>query len=268
MKKKLYIHDELFAHASTSSWYNESEFFDWVRVFDKEFLVFTDNSIMLSDFYENKRKYAWLVESPEINPTIYEYIKDNANKFNLVFTFDKELLGISPRFKIAPFGGCWIKEEDRKIHAKSKIVSAIFSSKRATSGHFLRDQIESTIQNLEYFGNKKRIDNKIEGLQEFCFSVVIENTKKDYYFTEKLIDCFITGTIPIYWGCPSVGKFFNSDGIITFDTNDELKNIVNSLTFELYQSKLKAIKNNFTEAKKYLICDNFIYDYLKIMENL
>jgi hypothetical protein len=268
MKKTLYIHDELFAHASTSSWYNESELFEWLREYDKDFLVFTDNSIMLSDSYDNKRKYAWLVESPEINPNIYEYIKANSDKFNLVFTFDKELLELSSKFKIAPFGGCWINEEDRKIHNKTKLLSAIFSSKRSTSGHSIRAEIEANIPNLDYFGNKNRIENKIEGLRDYHFSVVVENTKRDYYFTEKLIDCFVTGTIPIYWGCPSIGNFFDSEGIITFDTVDELRNIIDTLTVEQYEAKLEAVKNNFVIAKNYLICDDIIYKILKRQENL
>ena len=32
------------------------------------------------------------------------------------------------------------------------------------------------------------------------FSVCIENDVYDTYFTEKILDCFATGTIPIYKG--------------------------------------------------------------------
>ena len=34
------------------------------------------------------------------------------------------------------------------------------------------------------------------------------NGRGDYEFDEKLIDCFLTGTVPIFWGCPSIDKFF------------------------------------------------------------
>jgi hypothetical protein len=51
------------------------------------------------------------------------------------------------------------------------------------------------------------VEYKLKCLKDYAFSLTIENTKKDYYFTEKLIDCFMTGTVPIYWGCPSIQKF-------------------------------------------------------------
>ena len=84
------------------------------------------------------------------------------------------------------------------------------------------------------------------------FCVVIENCKVDYFFTEKLIDCFLTGTIPIYWGCPSIGKFFNINGIITFDTKEECFDIIDTLSEEKYLNMLSHVKENFEEAKKYL----------------
>jgi hypothetical protein len=72
----------------------------------------------------------------------------------------------------------------------------------------------------------------------------MENCKKDYYFTEKLIDCFRTKTIPIYWGCPSIGTFFDVNGILTFNTVEELKSILLNLTNEYYYSKIKSIEFN------------------------
>jgi hypothetical protein len=46
------------------------------------------------------------------------------------------------------------------------------------------------------------------------FSFAIENCRQPYYMTEKLIDCFITGTVPIYWGADYAIDFFNPDGMI------------------------------------------------------
>jgi hypothetical protein len=100
-------------------------------------------------------------------------------------------------------------------------------------------------------------------LKDYRFSIVIENCQKDYYFSEKLIDCFMTGTIPIYWGCQSIDKFFDVEGMLIFNNLDELEIILSSLNNELYMSRLDSIKNNFFEAKKYLIADDLIYSKLK-----
>ena len=78
----------------------------------------------------------------------------------------------------------------------------------------------------------------------------MENTKLPSYFTEKIIDCFLSGTIPIYYGCVNIEKYFNIKGILTFDTKDELIDIINKLTPEFYQDNLEAIKENYDIAQK------------------
>ena len=67
----------------------------------------------------------------------------------------------------------------------------------------------------------------------------------------KLIDSFLSGTILIFLGCPSIGDFFNINGMIIFDTLDELKEILNNLTIEKYKSMELYIKENFEKAKEY-----------------
>ena len=104
-------------------------------------------------------------------------------------------------------------------------------------------------------------------MRDYAFSLTIENTKKDLYFTEKLIDCFMTGTVPIYWGCPSIVGFFNTDGMIIFDDIKELKNILDGISLEQYIMMKDAIEDNFERAKEYLIAEDFIYkNYLEKYE--
>ena len=77
------------------------------------------------------------------------------------------------------------------------------------------------------------------------------------YFTEKLLDCFATGTIPVYLGAPDIGKYFNKDGII--DLTDEFY-----ISDELYHSKMEAIKDNLERVKNIEVLEDFIYlNYLQ-----
>lgn len=261
-KDKLHISDMVFSHAKSSSWYNEPELFDWVRDVNPDCMVYTDFSLFnIPQFI--KRKYAWLVESPEITKNSYTFIEHNYDIFDKIFTFDRHLLSLSNKFELVPIGGCWINKNDRYIHDKSKLISIILSSKRLTEGHRLRHQVIDEIQGLDIYGYNNPIDEKITALKDYRFSIVIENVKSDYYFTEKLIDTFMTGTIPIYWGCPSIGDFFDTNGILTFDTVSDLKDIINNLTIDLYQSKTRSIINNFELAKKYLVADDIIYNKIK-----
>ena len=223
-----------------------------MRKYDEDHFVITDHSLHHVDNHNNQKKYAWILESPVISPGAYEFISNNHNKFDLIFTFSKELLDISDKFILTPLGGCWINDEDKNIHEKYKDVSIILSSKQTTVGHRLRHSILQKYPNIDFFGHNNPIDKKIS-----------ENCKEDYYFSEKLIDSFVTGTIPIYWGCPSIGDFFDTNGMLIFDTLDEIDSIMNNLSEELYKSKLESIKHNFEEAKKYLLVDNIIYDKIK-----
>jgi hypothetical protein len=149
---------------------------------------------------------------------------------------------------------------------KSKITSIITSGKRILSGHKLRHEtISKYSEKMDVMGNGYNpIPLKIDGLKDYMYSVVIENCKRDYYFTEKLIDCFLTGTIPIYWGCPSIGDYFNTKGIIIVDDIDDIGKSLSNVTTELYEEMKPYLIENFNKAKKYNLAENFIHkDFIK-----
>ena len=83
------------------------------------------------------------------------------------------------------------------------------------------------------------------------YHIAIENTSIKNMFTEKLIDCFQTKTVPIYRGCTNVGDFFNPDGILSANTAQELVNACNSLTPETYEKMIPAIEDNYSKSMKY-----------------
>jgi hypothetical protein len=99
-------------------------------------------------------------------------------------------------------------------------------------------------------------DDKIH-LFNSMYSVVIESTQEKNYITEKLIDCLITKTIPVYWGCPNASDFFDTSYWLNVN---ELLNF--KFTDEYYYNNLEKINNNFEKAKQY--CDNIIERILKL----
>jgi hypothetical protein len=263
MKQKFKIVDFMFAHATYSTDYQESKYIDWDRSPikpDDKIVFYTDYSLdQVRD--GNQIKFAWLLESPDITAQSYNWISFNNKQFDYVLTHSKDFLDRGENFIFCPTGGCWIKSEDQNIYEKSKLLSTIASAKRITRGHLLRHQSIQMFKNkMNVFGRGyNTIPYKLEALKDYAFSITIENTKKDYYFTEKLIDCFITGTVPIYWGCPSIDKFFNTEGMIIFDNINELSDILNNLSFEKYNSMKNAIEENFEKAKEYLIAEDYMY---------
>ena len=107
----------------------------------------------------------------------------------------------------------------------------------------------------------KEIPSKIDALRDYMFSVSIENVScDDNYFSEKIIDCFITGTVPIYHGCTNIGEFFDMRGILYFENQEQLDKIIDSLTPEKYESMLEYVKINYEKALKWPLDNDIVYE--------
>lgn len=269
--KNIKLVDQHFAHTKYSTDNQQSKYINWdrspVNPNDK-LVIYTDTSLstVRNDI---TTKIGWMLESPVITKSSHDWIikPENYKHFDLILTNNREHIDMNPNvFKFSPTAGCWILPEDQKIYHKTKLLSGIFSGKRFTVGQALRHQIVGLLQNkIDVYGRGYfELPNKINGLRDYAYSIVVENTKQDYYFTEKLIDCFVTGTIPIYWGCPSIGNFFDINGMICFDDINQIGNILNIIGIEQYNSKLESVKYNFKLAKQYLIAEDYMWEnYLK-----
>jgi len=241
--------------------YKHIEYVDNLMNFDG-ITIFTDFHLFSNvvDKVSSKIKIAWLFEPRVMLSNIYEIYKIQ-DKFNFILTHDENLLNISNKYKLVSPGGCWIPDCSKKIHIKNNIVSFISSDKCKTNGHILRHHIYNTFKHrLDCFGHANFIQTKDIGLNDYMYSVCVENSSVNNYFTEKLIDCFMTGTIPIYWGCKNIFNFFNKDGMIIFENLNELDSILQNLTIEKYNSMKFAIEDNFNRANKYCVIEDWLFE--------
>ena len=55
---------------------------------------------------------------------------------------------------------------------------------------------------------------KLRFLAGYRFTIAFENTSADYYVSEKILHPLLAGSIPIYWGCPQVAKYYNPRALI------------------------------------------------------
>ena len=55
---------------------------------------------------------------------------------------------------------------------------------------------------------------------DFRFALVMENTKRKGYITEKILIAFASGAIPIYYGTEEVFKIFNHAAFIYYDISN------------------------------------------------
>jgi len=270
--KTISLQDKAFNHCKTgySSDFYTCKKMQWCRKFPycSNITVFTDGCMHMSENkkYRNQINIAWTIETPDIYPTCYEYLRENWRNFDLILTYDRELLHDLPNTAFITYGDCWIQECDWNIYKKQKLCSIFCSEKKMTQQHLLRHECLK-IDGIDKFGYMNHIDYKLSGLEEYKFSIVVENSKRNDWFTEKLLDCFATGTVPIYCGFSRVNRYFDLSGMIRFNTFEELKDIINDIkNFRqgaLYEDFLYGIKNNFDLFRKYVVKEDLILEALE-----
>jgi hypothetical protein len=198
----------------------------------------------------------------------YDYVRSHPNQFDYILTYDRTLVD-GKKVLFYPYGGCWIPSVgDQRarphavgVHQKQQLVSIIASDKTQTFGHQLRHEIISRYRHISPFGPRYRaIQYKEDALIDFMFSIVVENSKFDDYFTEKLVDCFAVGTIPIYWGTKNIEQYFDAGGIFAFDDLDDLDKIITKLSPELYNSRMPQVRNNFYKHHQYRVAEDWIFE--------
>ena len=114
------------------------------------------------------------------------------------------------------------------------------------------------------YDNRLVLKESKEPLFDSQFSITIENTNLiNNAFSEKIIDCFQTKTIPIYYGPDNIGDFFNLDGIFHVKNLSEIIEICNNLSLETYNSKINAIEENHQLSMKYTSFDNSMISQTK-----
>jgi hypothetical protein len=68
-------------------------------------------------------------------------------------------------------------------------------------------------------------DAKLKKLNEFKFVICFENCSFPGYVTEKIFDCFLAGSIPIYYGAPDITAFVPSNSFIDFRKFNSFKTL-------------------------------------------
>jgi hypothetical protein len=251
-----------FQHAYSSTLWKTPKHFEWAKNTICNYNCFVEDEIV-KNIHNPVKKFAWVVESSPIIEkyhgtvsNIIAHAKEISDSYDFLISHDKKIYSLAPNFYYLPPHGTWI--ENPTIHPKTKLCSMITSNKRMVDGHNLRlNWAERLKGKVDLFGRGIRpFDRKEDVLNDYMFSITIENTSYETYWTEKILDCFATGTIPIYLGAPDIGNYFNMDGIILltddFDTS--------CLSSELYISKQDAIIDNFERALQYDVIEDIIWN--------
>ena len=260
MKQKINMVGGGFQHEICSSAGSVPQHIEWVKTsYTASVSIHIDYAIK-QPVDKSKRNFAWIQESSTINVLLLEWVKQNIpyleDNFELIFTHDTRLLPLSSKMRhVICNARPWV--QDIGVHGKTKLVSMIASNKVMCYEHVIRQEVVSMFKNqVDLFGRGyNEISDKIIGLKEYCFSITMENSTYPVGYTEKIADCFATGTIPIYYGCKEVNTLFNPEGILWLDQGFK----VEDLSFDLYYSKMPAIQDNFNRIKNWPVAEDYIY---------
>jgi hypothetical protein len=201
---------------------------------------------------------------------IHDWALQNAHLFSMVLTWGQDILDKCPNAVFFPFGISWLDKEyvdnvdklDKKFE-----VSFLCGGKQRIEGHHLRHRLhkredEITIPKQWYYtlpdydyGDGHHIVTDINGkkrLWDSMFSICVENSSNRGYHTEKIIDAFLSKTVPIYWGCPNLEELgYDVNGFIYCNDENEIIEVTNKLTPEDYFNRKDAINHNYELAKYY-----------------
>ena len=112
--------------------------------------------------------------------------------------------------------------------------------------------------------------DKHETLSGYRFALCLENTRFPGYISEKLFDCFFTGTIPVYLGAPDVADYIPKDTFISADSHadyHELLTHLRNLDAEEVEMHLSAAKRfRSSAAFKRFTEDQFLGSMMSAIE--
>ena len=207
----------------------------------------------------------WVTTQPEGDYN--QVIKDHPECYTHLLTMFPELLKLPNAHY---FMGCTSFFSPNPFLAKTLGVSTVMSGRMNLPGHLLRReffdrQAEVTVPLDFYLGTHNALPEALyeRGIRlsaekkdkiiafNRMFHVTFGSYKRWGFFSEKLIDCFITMTVPIFWGCTNIGDYFNADGIIIVDSVDEAIDVCNSLTEEDWESRSAAMLDNYHRGLEY-----------------
>ena len=226
---------------------------------DDHLIVFPKTATHFAIRKGTKAQISLILGEPSvINAKHLMLLRQSHRRFWRVLSFNESLLGRIPNGIFFPLGTTWVPEWRDLGLNKTAMCSLIASSKRDSDGHKLRhtmvDWVRKTGLDVDVMGRGYTgFEHKAEGLAPYRYSVIIENVREKNYFSEKLVDAVLCNTVPIYWGCPNLARFFDPTGIIQCQSEDDLKRAVNTMSKQDFAGRLPQLETLQPLVAKY--CD-------------
>ncbi len=220
-------------------------------------VAFISTVLHVQPWRATRAKLSAMVLEPEaIHAKHMRRLRVSHRRFHKVLSCNTGLLEAIPNGIFFPLGGAWAEDWQVRPHLKTKMCSLIASAKRDLQGHVLRhntvDWVRAEALDVDVMGGGyDPFEKKSDGLSPYRYSVVIENVREPNYFTEKLIDAVLCQSVPIYWGCPNIGEFMDTSGMVICETEEALRAAIMAMSDDGYAARLPGLLKAQEAASSY-----------------
>lgn len=157
---------------------------------------------------------------------------------------------------------------------KTKNLSIITSNKVFTKGHKKRFDFALKLKDyfkdeIDLFGRGVRtVEDKWQALAPYRYTIAIENDVYPHWVTEKLTDCFLSFTVPFYYGSKDAESYFPTSSYIPIDIenfSETVKRISDTLLDDSYRERMMPaiLQSRSLVLNEY----NFFAQVLKLIEH-
>lgn len=236
------------------------------------------NRKLLEILPQFKRKILMQWESPVNNPWVFKNIKSITRHYDKSY-FIPKVTGF-PHFYYSQNFDRLNEEYFNKTDRKFLVI---MNSKSTAKGFWKNEFYSDRVQALKFFSQYNEIDlyggrwegdlsvkkiwkgfaeDKPATMGSYTFAICFENAIWPGYVTEKIFDCMVVGTIPIYWGAPDIEgdvpaecfidmrKFSAKGGSASGGKNyEELRNFLHALIPSEIDKYKQAMRAYFDSEK-------------------
>jgi glycosyltransferase involved in cell wall biosynthesis len=127
--------------------------------------------------------------------------------------------------------------------------------------HILNKEVKDRIEAQQRELGFKTIEDKWAGLAPYKYSLVIESHSSIDYWTEKIADCFLAWTFPIYYGCTNLEDYFPKESFLRIDIekpDEAIQTIKEIIRKDTWKERLPTLE----EARKLVLNKHQFFPFI------
>jgi hypothetical protein len=221
-----------------------------------DYVIVLNNRMKVDTPVACPREHIWAIMQEPYYRGFTDWVVEKHETYAKVFTHQRAAYGDDKHVPSQPALPWHVnKTYDELIVAavpdKSKNLSWIVGNALDLPGHlqrwsFLEFLKKDPALGLDLYGKKIRyIEDKWDGLAPYRYSLAVENTSGPDYWTEKIADCFLAWTVPLYCGCTNLEDYFPGESFIRVDIgkpDESLAEIKRILREDDWERRIPALK--------------------------